>query len=456
MPPDLPFTNTRRGALRSLLGGSLVFPGLLSELLADGGSHPRSAHFPPAAKRVIWIYLSGGFSHVDTFDPKPAIQKKATLPGAQDSKKKNRYLPSPWAFHQHGQSGTEISELFPHIASCADDLCVIRSLHGNHSNHVQATLGMHTGSFSVARPSIGSWVSYGLGSPNRNLPSFVVLAPHTPYGGTLPWGANFLPKQHQGTRIIPSAEPVPHLRRRSPTPLTQQLERQLLHDHNHNHLQTHPGAPTLTARIRAFETAFGMQMEMPQVLDFRSESDATHRLYGLGRGQTDNFAWQCLAARRLAEAGVRFIELIDTGSNRNWDSHTDIHHHTPLARNIDQPVAALLKDLKSRGMLDETLVVFTTEFGRTPTLEGTYRGRGHHNRVFSSWLSGGGTRPGTVYGTSDTLGERVETDPVHVHDFHATILHLLGFDHTRLTYRHAGRDFRLTDVHGKVIHGLLG
>jgi hypothetical protein len=331
---------------------------------------------------------------------------------------------------------------------------VIRSLTGSHFEHFQATLGVHTGSLSVKRPSIGSWVSYGMGSENRNLPSFVVLAPHLPYAGTQVWSSDFLPVAHQGIRMIGGEEPIRDLRRRTPSDELQQLEMDLLARFNRRHRAERPSDPLLAGRIRSFETAYGMQRAMPEALDLSRESDATLKMYGLARGAAEGFAWQCLVARRLTERGVRFIELIDSGSSNNWDSHGDMKDHTPKANNVDRAIAGLLRDLKSRGMLDETLVVWTTEFGRTPHTDGP-TGRSHHPYVFSSWLAGGGIRGGMVYGASDDYGYEVADKPVHLHDFHATILYLLGFDHERLTYRHAGRDFRLTDVHGKVVHDIL-
>lgn len=445
--------------IRSLVAGSLVLPGIVSQLLAEEARAalnplaPRAPHFPGKAKRVIFLYMPGGVSHVDSFDPKPKLAAKA---GETDDKaaKGPRYMPSQWEFKPGGKSGTLVSDLFPHIRDCVDDMAVIRSMRGDHNDHFQATLGIHTGSVTFARPSIGSWVSYGLGTENQNLPSFVVLAPELPYAGSQVWSADFLPACHQGTRVQAGDEPIPDLNRRSPSPKIQELELGLLDRFNRKHQQARGADPVLAARIKSFETAFGMQREMPEVLDLSKETDATLKLYGLERGSNKGYAWQCLVARRLAERGVRFIELIDVGSHSNWDAHADMKSHEPLARNIDQPIAALLKDLKSRGMLDDTLVVWTTEFGRTPHSEGG-KGRGHHNRAFTSWLAGGGVKGGITYGASNEFGSAVAENPVHVHDFHATILHLLGFDHEKLTFRHGGRDFRLTDVSGQVVKAVL-
>jgi hypothetical protein len=301
---------------------------------------------------------------------------------------------------------------------------------------------------------MGSWISYGLGTENQNLPSFVVLAPHLPYAGTQSWDADFLPAVHQGTRVLPGKEPVRDLERRSPTAAIQEAELDLLERFNRRHQATRSSDSRLAARMQAFETAFGMQSAMPEVLDLSRETDAILQLYGLERGSTEGFAWQCLVARRMAERGVRFIELIDSGSSNNWDSHGNMQEHRPKAQNVDQPIAGLLKDLKSRGMLDDTLVVFTTEFGRTPHTDGP-QGRSHHPHVFSSWLAGGGVKGGTVFGESDDYGYDVARDLVHAHDLHATILHLLGLNHEKLVFRHAGRDFRLTDVHGRVVREIL-
>jgi hypothetical protein len=314
---------------------------------------------------------------------------------------------------------------------------------------------MHTGSVSFARPSLGSWVSYGLGTVNQNLPSFLVIAPQPPYTGDQAWGSDFLPGCHQGTRVVPGPEPIADLRRRSPGRL-QDLEMKMLRARNLAHAGGRDADDALAARIRSFETAFGMQREAPEAFDLSRESDATLSLYGLRRGSTAGFGWQCIVARRLVERGVRFVELIDVGSANNWDAHGDMATHAPLARNVDQPIAGLLIDLKRRDLLRDTLVVWATEFGRTPYNEQRdARGREHHHWAFSCWLAGGGVKPGIVHGASDEHGIHVATDPVHVHDFHATILHLMGLDHERLTFRHAGRDFRLTDVAGNVVRAVL-
>jgi hypothetical protein len=461
----------RRTFIRSCVAGSLLMPGILSELLAEGASPgtddplaPRPPHFAGKAKRVIFLFMNGGVSHVDSFDPKPRLTsdhgKQVTLTHPETINRpgyEKLFLKRPqWEFRPHGRCGTEVSTLFPHMAECVDDIALIRSMHTSHSNHYNATLGMHTGSFAFARPSIGSWVSYGLGTENRNLPSFIVIAPQTPYAGSQVWASDFLPGANQGTLVVPGPEPVANITPRVPARGRQDLELGALDAINRRHLESRHADPQLAARIKSFETAFGMQMAVPEAFDLSRESEATHQLYGLERGSTRGFAWQCLVARRLAERGVRFIELLDVGSSNNWDAHGDMLTHDPLARNIDRPIAGLLRDLKSRGMLEDTLVVWTTEFGRTPfNSSADHKGREHHNWAFSSWLAGAGVRAGTVYGETDEYGIRVATDGVHVHDFHGTILHLMGLDHERLTYRHSGRDFRLTDIAGSVVQGLL-
>jgi hypothetical protein len=444
--------------IQSLFCGSIMLPAVFSHLLSqeargeENPLAPKAPHFPGKAKRVIFIYLPGGASHVDSFDYKPKLIDDAKNGRLFDGKR--TLLPPLWEFKPRGKSGIMTSDLFPHIGDSIDDICLINSMRGDHNDHFQATMGIHSGSVTFKRPSIGSWVSYGLGTENQNLPAFVVLAPQLPYAGGQVWDSDFLPGVYQGTRVVAGDEPVANLKRRAPSAKIQEAELSLLDRFNRRHQQTRASDSQLAARIKTYETAFGMQREMPEVLDLSKESDATLKLYGLERGQTIGFGWQCLVARRMAERGVRFIELIDVGASKNWDAHGDMKTHEPLARNIDKPIAGLIKDLKSRGLFEDTLVVWTTEFGRSPTAEGSY-GRGHFCFAYSSWLAGAGVRGGTVYGKTDDYGMKVAENEVHVHDFHATILHLLGFDHTKLTFRHGGRDFRLTDVHGKVVKALL-
>ena len=454
----------RREVLRSLAAGSLLMPGLVSRLLADTPSEtaldplaPKPPHFPAKAKRVIFIFSNGGVSHMDTFDYKPklfAVDGKTMGIGGGLSNQQRVLLKPGWEFKPGGKCGTLVSDLFPHLRECMDDVCVIRSMKSDDNEHYQATLGIHTGSFFFSRPSIGSWVSYGLGTMNANLPSFMVIAPFMPYAGTQIFNNDFLPAYHQGVRVIPGKEPIANLDRRTKESEVQELELGLAEAFNRKHLKLRNGDSELSARMRTFETAFHMQTEAREVFDLAKESDETLALYGMKRGQTEGFGWQCIVARRLAERGVRFIELVDGSSSDNWDQHGDMAEHAKHAKNIDRPIAGLLRDLKQRGMLSDTLVVWTTEFGRTPGVDGN-KGRGHHSACYSSWLAGAGVKGGLAYGSTDEIGATVAENKVHVHDFHATILHLLEIDHTRLTYRHAGRDYRLTDVHGEVVKEIL-
>lgn len=456
---------SRRAVLQSLVGSSLLMPGIVGELLAEDGRSgaptdplsPQRRHFPTKAKRVIFVFSNGGVSHMDTFDYKPELFKA-------DGKKKGiggglsnveRVLLKPlWTFRPGGECGTLVSDLFPHLRELMDDICVVRSLNGNDNEHYNATLGMHTGSFFFSRPSIGSWVSYGLGTENQNLPSFIALAPQMPYAGTQIFNNDFLPAYHQGVRVLGGSEPIPNLARRTPELELQELELQLADLLNNRHLQQRAHDTDLSARIRSFETAFHMQADAPEAFDITQEDERTLDMYGLKRGESEGFGWMCLVARRLSERGVRFIELVDGSSSHNWDQHGNMAEHADHAKNIDKPLAGLLQDLKSRGMLEDTLVVWTTEFGRTPGVDGE-KGRGHHSACFTSWMAGAGVKGGMVYGETDEIGATVASDGVHVHDFHATILHLLGIEHTELTYRYAGRDFRLTDVAGRVVKEIL-
>ncbi|MBT4864154.1 MAG: DUF1501 domain-containing protein [Planctomycetaceae bacterium] len=450
---------TRRQMIRSLAASGLLLPGLLSELMASGSTAldplaSRPPHFAPKAKRVIFLFMTGGVSHIDTFDPKPVLDAR------HDTRRRERqyYKGSGWKYSRYGQSGIEVSDLFPKIGGMIDDICVIRSMTNINGDHFGGTIGIHTGSATFNRPSIGSWVSYGLGTENANLPAFMVISPGLPYAGGQVWGSDFLPAVHQGTRVIPGPEPIANMLRRAPTAELQRTELDMLSYFNQQHLRGRGNDSQLSARIKSFETAAGMQMAAPDVFDLRKESKSTLDLYGLDPDDTSGFAWQCLVGRRMIERGVRFVELIDGDSSvdNNWDAHAELTKYDKLARNVDGAIAALIQDLKQRGMFDDTLLVFTTEFGRSPYVQnpGT-NGRGHHAHVFSTWLAGAGIRGGMVYGSSDELGDRVAENEVSVHDLQATILHLLGMDHERLTYRHAGRDFRLTDVHGHVVSNIL-
>lgn len=460
------FPTSRREFLSRASGGfgAIALAGLCKELQA-APTNPlaaRNGHHAAKADRVILLYSTGGASHVDTFNHRPRLTadhgKSITASRwLNKSGEFKRFLIKPrWAFKQYGQSGAWVSDLFPHLGSVIDDVCVLNAMHCESDGHDKATLAAHTGSAQFARPSAGSWVSYGLGTVNQNLPSFMVLAPAAPYAGAQTWGSDFLPGCHQGTHVIPGKEPLPNIRPQVPDVALQQMELALLGRLNQAHLKQRAADQALDARIRSFETAFGMQREAPEAFDLSTETESTLNLYGIARGATAGFGWQCLVARRLAERGVRFLELIDVGSSGNWDSHGNMGDHERLARAIDKPIAGLLTDLKQRGMLERTLVVWTTEFGRTPFHQkADHAGREHHNLCFSSWMAGGGVKGGIVHGQSDEYGIRTAADAVHTHDLHATMLHLMGLDHERLTYRYAGRDFRLTDVHGRVVQELL-
>ena len=436
---------TRRAMIRSLAGSGLLLPGLLSELMADNAPRatdplaPKPPHFAARAKHVIFLFMTGGVSHIDTFDPKPKLDARHD----QEHRKGRYYKGSDWKFRPYGESGIQVSDLFPHIGSQIDEIALIRSMTNINGDHFGATIGIHTGSATFNRPSIGSWVSYGLGTENADLPAFMVISAGLPYAGGQAWGSDFLPAVHQGARVIPGPEPIANLRSRTSREL-QRTKLDLLTYFNQQHLKGREADGQLAARIKSFETAAGMQMAAPDVFDLQQESQSTLRLYGLEPGDTQAFAWQCLVARRMVERGVRFVELIDgdSGVDRNWDAHAELDKYTQLARNVDQPIAALIRDLRSRGLLDETLIVFTTEFGRGPFVPnpGT-NGRGHHAKVYSSWLCGAGVRGGVVFGKSDELGDGVAEDEVKVHDLQATILYLLGMDHKRLTYRHGRSRF---------------
>jgi hypothetical protein len=456
------FSTSRRQFLSRASGGfgAIALAGMCDELGAAPANPlaARNGHHAAKADRVIFLYSTGGASHVDTFNHRPqlitdhgkSITASRWLNKGGEFK---RFLIKPrWAFQQYGQSGTWVSDLFPHLGSVIDDVCILNAMHCESDGHDKATLAAHTGSAQFARPSAGSWVSYGLGTVNQNLPSFMVLAPAAPYAGAQTWGSDFLPACHQGTHVVPGKQPLPYVQPLVADGEMQQMELAILGRLNQSHLEQRAADHALDARIRSFETAFGMQREAPEAFDLAGETEETLKLYGLERGATSGFGWQCLVARRLAERGVRFLELIDVGSSANWDSHGNMADHERLAMAIDKPIAGLLTDLKQRGMLESTLVVWTTEFGRTPfNQKADHAGREHHSPCFSSWMAGGGVKGGIVYGESDEYGIRTAEDAVHTHDLHATMLHLLGIDHERLTYRHAGRDFRLTDVHGRVV-----
>ncbi len=431
---------------------------------AMGGGHalaPKPSHHPAKAKRLVFVFLTGGFSHVDTFDPKPALAASHGKPipafGLRpDEARSLPLLGSKFEFQACGKSGLAISELFPCLGAMADELCVIRSMHTDIVEHFQATLAMHTGSATVPLPSLGAWLSYGLGTLNANLPAYVVLAEHLPYAGAQVWDSSFLPGEHQGVRLLPGPRPVADLEAPARLVSLRQMEEVLLRDVDSAHFERRRSDSRLRARMTSFETARGMMREVPGVFDMSGESGRTLGAYGVVPGDNKSFAWQCLAARRLVERGVRVVELIDTGSHDNWDSHGDMETHRPKALRVDKALAALLGDLKERGLLEETLVAICTEFGRTPWSDGgNGKGRNHYAKAFSCLLSGAGVKGGMTHGATDEYGANIVLDPCHVHDYHATILHLMGLDHERLTYRYGGRDFRLTDVAGRVLNPIL-
>jgi hypothetical protein len=418
---------------------------------------PRAPHFEPRAKRVIFLFMNGGPSHVDTFDPKPMLTKYAGQRPDMikvDTQRPNRgtLLASPFPARPRGQSGIEVSDLFPHVAGCIDDICVIRSMYTDNPNHEPSLLMMNCGNMQPIRPSLGSWITYGLGSENRNLPGYVVLCPGKPVVGPQLWSNSFLPGIYQGSHINNhSVDPDRIIRDITNKHLDRSAQREqldLLQAINREHLDRRPGDEALESRIAALEVAFRMQFEAREAFDLSRETEATRTLYGEGE-----FAHACLIARRLVERDVRVVQIY-YGNGQPWDDHSDIANHRDHARKSDQPIAALLRDLKSRGLLDETLVIWGGEFGRTPTSEGA-KGRDHHSMGFSMWLAGGGVKGGYVHGATDEFGFRAIQDRMHVHDLHATILHLMGLDHERLTYRYSGRDFRLTDVSGTVAHELF-
>lgn len=445
----------RRQAIRSMVTSSIFMPAILSDLMGSEASpsdplSPRLPHFPAKAKSVIFIFATGGVSHIDTFDP------KSTANG-RDGSGKDKLMGNIFGSAPNPRCDVEVSNLFPELRSVMDEVCLIRSMRASHFDHSEATLGMHTGSPTFARPSMGSWVSYGLGSENQDLPSFIVIAPHLPYGGTQVFANDFLPAFHQGTRVLPGDQPITDLQWPGSSKYLQRRELELVQRMNRAHANRRSPDDALDARIKSFETAFRMQTAAPEAFDVEQEPEYIQRMYGLDRkskGPGGDFAWQCLVARRLVQRGVRFVELIDTGSRPNWDSHTEMQDHAKLAGHVDQPTAALIRDLKQQGMLEDTVILWATEFGRTPTREGK-NGRGHHRDCFSVWLAGGGFKGGHVHGATDEIGKYTIEDPVEVHDLHATVLHQLGMNHERLTFRHAGRDFRLTDVHGHVVKDLL-
>ena len=430
--------------------------------VAKGPMAPRQPHFPARAKRVIFLFMHGGPSQVDTFDYKPLLERDhgKPLPFAKPrvvSSETGNLLRSPWKFKRHGQSGTWVSELFPHVARCVDDLCMINSMHGSNSRHGGALLELHTGSDTFVRPSMGSWITYGLGSENQDLPGFITICPTLTHGGVNNWSSAFLPAVYQGTPVGNAGMPaeqakIPFIENQETPRDLQRLELDLIQEMNRAALDKSGPNSALEARIESFELAFRMQTTAPELQDISDETPETLALYGLDDDKTKNFGRECLMARRFSERGVRFVQATHS---YKWDQHSDLKAgHANNALEVDKPIAGLLTDLKRRGLLDETLVLWGGEFGRTPVAQGD-DGRDHNPHGFTMWLAGGGTKPGITYGATDDYGYYAIENKVHFHDLQATMLHLLGIDHTKLTYRYAGRDFRLTDIHGNIIEEIL-
>jgi hypothetical protein len=455
---------TRRDFLRrSGTGfGAVALAGLVAP---SASARMRPAHTMGRAKQVIHVFLNGGMSQVDTFDPKPELTRRAgqMLPFAnlQTERKTGAALPSPFKFQQHGQCGTPVSDLFPHLAKCVDDMAIVRSMYAELPSHEMSLMLMNTGHQRLVRPSAGSWITYGMGSENQNLPGFVAMCPGgLPVAGAENWRAAFLPGVYQGTYIDSSkTDPkqlIEHIYNDQLSAAEQREQFQLLQTLNRQHLLARPGESELEARIESFELAYRMQLEATDAFDTTHEPQSMLDLYGPGVQNR-----QLLIARRMIERGVRFVQVWH-GASQPWDSHSNIlTEHRHVANQCDQGLAALIIDLKQRGLLDETLILCSGEFGRTPSVEldqngaGAAQGRDHNHWGFSLWLAGGGIKGGTIYGATDDFGFKAVENPVSIHDLHATILHLLGFDHEKLTHRFAGRDYRLTDVHGQVVHDLL-
>ncbi len=450
---DSPYT--RRQMIQSLGGGLGTVA--LANMLDAASPKTRLPHFAPKAKRIIHLFMNGGPFQCDLFDHKPDLNKYAgQKPSGADLRTERptgALMAVPFKFAKHGRSGLEVSELLPHTAQCVDDICVLKSLHTNNPNHGPALFMMNNGTLTPNRPTLGAWLSYGLGSENENLPGFVVCCPGRPVRFAELWSSAFLPAEHQGTYVnhtnLDPQKMIPFLTNPHVGAQSQLRQLELMRELNFEHQTLRTGDPNLEARIHSMETAYRMQIEASDAFDINREPQGVRDQYG-----RSHFANGCLLARRLAERGVRFVQVY-YGNGQPWDTHSN---HTAATRklclDIDQPIAALLKDLKQRGMLDETLVVWGGEFGRTPTTENA-DGRDHNPWGFCMWMAGGGVRGGMSYGESDQFGFRAMVDKVHIHDLHATILHLMGFDHERLVYRHAGRDFRLTDIAGQVVQKIL-
>ena len=453
--------------------GSLALAGIQNQLTAAMGRGkspyaPTTTLFPQKAKRVIFLFMAGGPSHVDSFDYKPELIEKdgksidfvGVRTGSFGKKSQRKLMKPLWEFQRYGQSGQPVSELFPHIASHVDDLCFIHSMHTEGVAHGPSTLFMHTGATNLVRPSVGSWISYGLGTENSNLPAFISIAPSASKGGPRNYSNAFLPSLHQGTALGRSGSVATAQINNIENALLGEAQRKgrfkFLQKLNQIQAAQAPEDDRLEATIQSYELAWRMQMEAPEITDISDESEYTKSLYGIGDKTTDYYGTQCLLARRMVEKGVRFVAVnySDESANPRWDQHSGMPRHMNHARATDKPVAGLLADLKQRGLLEDTLVWWSGEFGRTPFSQGK-DGRDHNPRGFSCFLAGGGVKPGFAYGATDEIGGVAVENRVHMRDLHATMLHLLGVDHERLTYRYAGRDFRLTDVEGNVVHDII-
>jgi hypothetical protein len=476
--PMNPTFFTRRHALKSMACGFgyLALAGMAAERAVAGKVNPlapKAPHFKPRAKRVIFIFMQGGPSHVDTFDYKPTLaQQDGKMMSFDDARAiantgargtSQRVLKSPWSFAQHGQTGHWVSELFPEMAKHVDDLCFIHSMQTEGVAHGPATLFLHCGSTNFIRPSMGSWITYGLGTENENLPGFVTIAPSTGNGGPRNYGNAFLPPVFQGTAIGKAGVPasdllIRNLGNASVSGSEQRHRFELFQEMNAEQLKKQPGDAELEAVINSYEVAWRMQNNAPSVLDLAKESPETLAMYGVGEKMTDGFGRQCLMARRLCETGVRYVQINygDNTANPAWDQHSNLPKHAEHAHAVDKPVAGLLSDLKQRGLLEDTIVWWGGEFGRTPYAEKNGTGRDHNPGGFTVWLAGGGLKRGCSLGATDDFGHLAVKDKVHMHDLHATILHQLGLDHEKLTYRFDGRPFRLTDVSGHVVQEILG
>ncbi len=444
--------------------GQLAMAALLNQGQSANAATPGLAppqHFTPRAKRVIFLFMKGGPSGIDTFDYKPKLQEDDGKELPYDKPRvqfaaTGALLGSPWKFKQYGESGIHVSELFPNVAQRIDDLCILNSVHGTNAAHGGALLKLHTGSDTFVRPSMGAWINYGLGSENENLPGFLTICPTLAHGGVKNWGSAFLPAACQGVPLGVASKPsleanVKYIENSKWSTDLQRSQIDLLNRMNQQHLDRSGPESALEARIQSFELAFKMQTEMPTAQDLSQESAATQSLYGLDDPVTADFGRQCLLARRFAERGVRFIQVTHSDTNVQWDQHSNLKTgHDKNAREVDLPIAGLLTDLKQRGLLEETLVLWGGEFGRTPVAQGK-NGRDHNPEGFTMWMAGGGVKTGIRYGATDEYGYYAQEKKMHIHDLHATLLALLGLEHERLTFRYAGRDFRLTDVEG-VVH----